>query len=172
MVGKYKNKYKSSTTQQFTMTKVASALALGVATGLVNAQTSTDDASDEGTVVLEELVVTGYRRSIENNLATKRNSNSFVDAITAEDIGKFPDKNVADALQRVPGVSITRDGGEGSAVSVRGFGPGLTLTQLNGNYIASTPGEPSRSFDFNLLPATMKVALVARSEYTAVARLS
>jgi len=104
---------------------------------------------------VEEIVVTGYRQSILENLEIKRVSNSFLDSVTAEDIGKFPDKNVADALQRVPGVSITRDGGEGSAVSVRGFGPGLTLTQLNGNYIASTPGEPSRQFDFNLLPSTM-----------------
>ncbi|MGK0517276.1 MAG: iron complex outermembrane receptor protein, partial [Gammaproteobacteria bacterium] len=72
-----------------------------------------------------------------------------------EDIGKFPDKNVADSLQRVPGVVIERDGGEGSSVSIRGLSSELTFTQLNGNFIASSPGEPSRSFDYALLPSSM-----------------
>ena len=61
-----------------------------------------------------DIVVTGYRQSIEASLAQKRNANAFVDVITAEDVGKFPDKNVADSLQRVPGVIIDRDGGEGA----------------------------------------------------------
>lgn len=114
--------------------------------------TAAIDSADDS---LEVIQVRGIVASQAENLAIKRLSNSIVDAITSEDIGKFPDKNVADSLQRVPGVIITRDGGEGSAVSIRGLGPGLTLTQLNGNYIASTPGEPSRQFDFNLLPSTM-----------------
>ncbi|MGN6279547.1 MAG: TonB-dependent receptor [Sphingomonas sp.] len=103
-----------------------------------------------------DIVVTGYRKSIEASLAQKRNANAFVDVITAEDVGKFPDKNVADALQRVPGVIIVRDGGEGSRVSIRGLSSDLTLTELNGNFLASaTQGDPSRSFDYLLLPANM-----------------
>lgn len=101
------------------------------------------------------IVVTGYRESIEAALAQKRNADAFIDVITAEDIGKFPDKNVADSLQRVPGVIIDRDGGEGSRVSIRGLSSDLTLTQLNGNFIASaTSGDPSRSFNYLLLPSS------------------
>ncbi|MEZ0496255.1 TonB-dependent receptor [Sphingomonas sp. IW22] len=101
-----------------------------------------------------DIVVTGYRRSIEESLTQKREANAFVDVITAEDVGKFPDKNVADALQRVPGVIITRDGGEGSRVSIRGLQPGLTLTLLNGNFLAGADsGDPQRSFNYVLLPS-------------------
>ncbi|HSX64971.1 MAG TPA: TonB-dependent receptor plug domain-containing protein, partial [Pseudoxanthomonas sp.] len=106
---------------------------------------------------LDAVVVTGYRYSIEQSLDQKRNANAVVEVITAEDVGKFPDKNVADALQRVPGVIVTRDGGEGKNVSVRGLSPELVLTQLNGNYIASAEsnGDPTRSFNYTLLPSNM-----------------
>ncbi|WP_342114228.1 TonB-dependent receptor [Pseudoduganella sp. OTU4001] len=103
------------------------------------------------------VVVTGYRYAIEKSLDQKRNANSIVEVITAEDIGKFPDKNVADALQRVPGVIIDRSGGEGKNVSVRGLSSELTLTQLNGNYIATAEsnGDPTRSFNYMLMPSNM-----------------
>ena len=105
---------------------------------------------------LQEVTVTGYRNSIEESLGQKREANAFVDVINAEDVGKFPDKNVADSLQRVPGIIITRDGGEGSRVSIRGLQADLTLTQLNGNYIASADSaDPSRSFNYVLLPSNM-----------------
>lgn len=112
----------------------------------------TDQAKTLGAVA-----VTGYRYSIEKSLEKKRDANAVVEVITAEDISKFPDKNVADALQRVPGVIITRDGGEGKSVSIRGLSSDLTLTELNGNYIASseTNDAPSRSFNYLLLPANM-----------------
>ena len=71
-------------------------------------------ADDAAEAPGDAIVVTGYRQSIEQSLEQKREANSLIEVITAEDIGKFPDKNVADALQRVPGVIITRDGGEGS----------------------------------------------------------
>ncbi|GLX77362.1 TonB-dependent receptor [Thalassotalea insulae] len=104
---------------------------------------------------IEVIEVSGILASSARNLSIKRLSNAMVDAITAEDIGKFPDKNVADSLQRVPGVVIQRSGGEGSTVSIRGLSSDLTFTQLNGNFIASSPGEPSRSFDYALLPSAM-----------------
>jgi len=104
---------------------------------------------------IEVIEVSGILASSARNLSIKRLSNAMVDAITAEDIGKFPDKNVADSLQRVPGVVIQRNGGEGSTVSIRGLSSDLTYTQLNGNFIASSPGEPSRSFDYALLPSAM-----------------
>jgi iron complex outermembrane recepter protein len=114
------------------------------------------DAADAAAAGGDDIVVTGYRRSIEQSLSRKREANAFVDVITAEDVGKFPDKNVADSLQRVPGVIIDRDGGEGSRVSIRGLGADLTLTQLNGNFIAGADSEnPSRSFNYLLLPSTL-----------------
>lgn len=105
----------------------------------------------------EEIVVTGYRSSIERSLDQKREANSIVEVISAEDVGKFPDKNVADALQRVPGVIVDRDGGEGKYVSVRGLASDLTLTQLNDNYVATAEsnGDPTRSFNYTLMPSNM-----------------
>ncbi|WP_444939135.1 TonB-dependent receptor [Microbulbifer sp. JMSA002] len=130
-----------------------SALVLCSVVGMAQAQ-NTEEAQKEN-LALEEVEVLGIRQSMEKNLDVKRFSNAVVDSITAEDIGKFPDKNVADALQRVPGVSIVRSGGEGARVSIRGTAPELTFTQLNGNYIATPGDEPSRSLDYSLLPATM-----------------
>jgi TonB-dependent receptor len=111
-----------------------------------------DDATD-----LDAVVVTGYRYAIQKSLDQKRDANAVVEVITAEDVGKFPDKNVADALQRVPGVVVTRDGGEGKNVSVRGLSSELTLTELNGNYVATAEsnGDPTRSFNYTLLPSNM-----------------
>ena len=129
-------------------TSISTMALLGVA-GMAQAD------SDEG--LIQEIEVIGIRSTLEQNLDLKRNSASFLDAITAEDIGKFPDKSVADALQRVPGVSITRDGGEGQFVSVRGISSDLSLTLLNGNYVAtaSTALDPQRSFNFALLPSSL-----------------
>jgi TonB-dependent receptor len=120
---------------------------------LATAQAQTAPDPDQPATV----VVTGYRYSIEKSLDQKRNANAIVDVITAEDVGKFPDKNVADALQRVPGVIIDRSGGEGKNVSVRGLSSELTLTQLNGNYIATAEsnGDPTRSFNYMLMPSNM-----------------
>ncbi len=114
-------------------------------------------ASPQSATDLDKVTVTGYRYAIEKSLDQKRDANAIVEVITAEDVGKFPDKNVADALQRVPGVIVTRDGGEGKSVSVRGLRPDLTLTELNGNYIATAEsnGDPTRSFNYMLLPAHM-----------------
>lgn len=108
---------------------------------------------------LEEIIVTGIRGSLRQNIDFKRANTSIVDAITAEDIGKFPDRNVAESLQRVPGVTIQRQFGEGAAVSIRGAGNELTLTTLNGNNVASTGWfvlEPAkRSFNYELLPSEL-----------------
>jgi TonB-dependent receptor len=106
---------------------------------------------------LEEIVITGLRQSLVNSESIKRDASGVVDAITAEDIGKFPDTNLAEAVQRVPGVTIDRDNNEGARVTVRGFGPEFNLVTLNGR---SMPGNISpggaaatRSFDFENLSA-------------------
>jgi len=141
---------------------LASASLAIMATGVAHAQDAAQAGQDAGLAQQDagaqggDIVVTGYRGSIEKSLNQKREANAFVDVITAEDIGKFPDKNVADSLQRVPGIIIDRDGGEGSRVSIRGLSSDLTLTELNGNFIASADsGDPSRSFNYLLLPSTL-----------------
>lgn len=118
------------------------------------AQASAQDAATPGAAT---VMVTGYRYAIEKSLDQKRDANAIVEVVTAEDVGKFPDKNVADALQRVPGVVVTRSGGEGKNVSVRGLSSDLTLTQLNGNYVATAEanGDPTRSFNYMLMPSNM-----------------
>ena len=81
---------------------------------------------------LGEIVVTGLRQSLVTNETIKRNASGIVDAITAEDIGKFPDTNLAESIQRIPGVTIDRVNNEGSRVTVRGFGPEFNMVTLNG----------------------------------------
>ncbi|MCV2885518.1 TonB-dependent receptor [Aestuariibacter sp. AA17] len=141
-------------TFNFARSRISLALLAALSTTTLPAYTQEAEQANDDELV-ETIEVRGIRASMAENLAIKRMSNAIVDAITAEDIGKFPDKNVADSLQRVPGIVITRSGGEGSQVSIRGLSEGLTFTQLNGNYIASSPGAPSRSFNFALLPSTM-----------------
>ena len=144
----------SMPTQAFAQQAATSADAQAIAPAKSD---SPQDSSNKDSSNLETITVTGYRYSIEKSLDQKREANAIVDVVTAEDVSKFPDKNVADALQRVPGVIISRDGGEGKNVSVRGLASDLTLTELNGNYIATAEGngEASRSFNYTLLPANM-----------------
>ncbi|WP_018693072.1 TonB-dependent receptor [Algicola sagamiensis] len=112
---------------------------------------------------IEVIEVRGIRASLNESVNTKRMSNAVVDAITAEDIGKFPDKNVADSLQRITGVSISRDFGEGEKVSIRGTAPGLNRTLLNGQNVATADwfilDKPSRSFNYSLLPSEIVSSL-------------
>jgi TonB-dependent receptor len=106
---------------------------------------------------LETVVVTGIRKSLETSVNLKRSSSGLVDGIVAEDIGKFPDTNLAEAMSRISGVSIDRSNGEGTKVTVRGMGPDFNLVLLNGrqmpgsNVDGSAPS--SRSFDFSNLAA-------------------
>ena len=109
----------------------------------------------------QEIVVTGLRGSLQRNMDIKRQSAGIVDAISAEDIGKFPDSNVAAALQRVPGVSVSRGTsslgglpgttGDATAITVRGFGPQFNVTLNDGRPISS--GTSIRTFDFSTVGA-------------------
>ncbi|HKH29226.1 MAG TPA: TonB-dependent receptor [Sphingomicrobium sp.] len=107
----------------------------------------------------EEIVVTGFRGSLVKNIEAKRESSVIADILTAEDIGKFPDKNVAEALQRIPGVQINREFGEGERVNVRGTAANLTKTLLNGHNVATADWfildqlAASRAFNYLTLPA-------------------
>jgi TonB-dependent receptor len=102
--------------------------------------------------VIEEVVVMGIRSSLKRAMDTKRDSAGVVDAISAEDIGDFPDTNLAEALQRITGVSINRERGEGTTVTVRGFGADFNLVTLNGRQMPTHSGF-GRSFDFQDIAA-------------------
>jgi len=111
-------------------------------------------------VELEVIEVTGYRDSIASSLNVKRYANAVIDAITADDIGSFPDDNIAESLQRIPGVSITRNfAGEGESVSIRGFSPGQNLSLINGQETTSSSfgfsGQSTRGFNYSALPSTI-----------------
>ncbi len=116
--------------------------------------------ADEPTEI-EELVVTGgFANSLARALNEKRKAANVVDAISAEDIGKFPSNNVAEALQRVPGVAITRDRGEGLFIRVRGLGPNFQIVTLNGRSAAVNEnmrdsGQSGRQFRFDTLPSEL-----------------
>lgn len=131
----------------------ASVVALGSAAQPALAQDAA--ASDDANV--DEIVVTGIRASLNKAMDLKRDSVGVLDSISSEDIGKFPDTNLAESLQRITGVSIDRNSGEGSTVTVRGFGPDFNLVLLNGRQMpTSTLGDgnsapASRSFDFGNL---------------------
>ena len=90
------------------------------------------DVPDEDDEDGEEIIVTGYRASLENSANAKRESVGFTDTIFAEDIGKFPDTNIAESLNRIPGVTITREiSGDGLNVAIRGLGTIFTRLLLN-----------------------------------------
>lgn len=131
---------------------------LGGVSALAFAQPAMAQDSDDATDAearQDVVVVEGIRSSLKASSDIKRDSQGVVDAITAEDIGKFPDTNLAESLQRISGVSIDRQNGEGSRVTVRGFGPDFNLVLLNGRQMPSAyleGGAPaSRSFDFGNL---------------------
>jgi TonB-dependent receptor len=128
---------------------------------LINPVYAQEQASEE----LEEVVVTGLRGSLKASMETKRDALGVVDAINAEDIGKFPDTNLSEALQRITGVSIDRRNGEGALVTARGFGPQFNMITLNGRQmpaadtygagdaITGGSGGNSRAFNFANLAA-------------------
>jgi len=148
------------------MNKCALAVKLGLVVGAAaltmpafaqQAAAATSGAKEQNVEVIE---VRGIRRSLESAMNTKRFADATVEAVSAEDIGKFPDKNIAESLQRIAGVSINRGFvGEGAEVSIRGVDPTLTQVQMNGQFVASTAwfsqGANKRSFNMDLMPSEM-----------------
>ncbi|HEV7442303.1 MAG TPA: TonB-dependent receptor plug domain-containing protein, partial [Steroidobacteraceae bacterium] len=129
----------------------SSVIVLAVASG--NGAFAQSDVPKRQDERLQEVVVTGIRGSLRQATEIKRNSEQIVDSIASESLGKFPDTNIAESLQRITGVSIDRSGGEGQAVTVRGFGPQFNTVLLNGRRIVSDTG--ARSFNFDVLPAEL-----------------
>jgi iron complex outermembrane receptor protein len=141
--------------------------ALGAA-GTAQAQVAETEqptsVEDEGPAA-DEIVVTGFRQSLEAAINLKRTSVGAIDAIVAEDIAKFPDQNLAESLQRIPGISITRDAGEGRAITVRGLSSQFTRVRVNGleTVATSTDGASAnrdRAFDFNVFASELFSSIV------------
>src|SRR5687768_879577 len=154
--------------------RLQTAITMGlVGTGMTfSAQIATaQDNSTPATQELDEVVVTGFRGSLNAALGQKRSATAAIDTIAAEDIGKFPDSNLAESMQRIPGVTLSRgDGGEGRNISVRGLGPAFTRVRINGMEGAAQTGSSDiygagnngRSFDFNVFPSEIFSALEVR----------
>lgn len=124
----------------------------GATSSLAYAQETTADDT-------EVIQVSGIRGSLKENINAKRFADSVVDVITAEDIGKFPDKNVAESLSRITGVTVSREFGEGEKISIRGAGPKYNRTLLNGQTVGSADwfilDEANRSFNYTMLPSVI-----------------
>jgi iron complex outermembrane recepter protein len=124
---------------------------------------------------LTEVLITGYRQALRSALDEKRNTTEMVDVINAEDIADFPDANLAESLQRLPGVSIDRDNGEGRTITVRGLGSDFTRVRINGLEALSTAGSGDsgtspnrgRGFDFNTFASELFRSLKVRKSSTA-----
>lgn len=136
----------------------ASSIALLTGAGAVQAQNSAEPAASPQS--LETVVVTGIRKSLDSAVTLKREARGLVDGIVAEDIGKFPDTNLAESMQRIAGVSIDRNSsGEGSKVTVRGVGPDFNMVLLNGRQMPTSSSGGSRAFDFANLSSDSVSAL-------------
>jgi iron complex outermembrane receptor protein len=156
-------------------TPLASAVAFALATMALQAQ-----AQQAKPEARETVTVTGIRASLEKSLETKRNADGVVEVVTAEDIGKAPDKNIADAVSRLPGVTTSSQSGgsggfdENDRVSLRGTNPSLTQTLINGHPVASGDwfvldqvSTVGRSVSFSLLPSELVSQVIIRKSATA-----
>ncbi len=155
----------------------ASGLALAMAlAGVASAQDAAPapDAAQNDNAV-EEIIVTGFRASLASAINVKRNASGVVDAIKAEDIAQFPDLNLAESLQRIPGVSISRINGEGRQISVRGLGSEYTRVRINGMEAITTTGGTAnsggtnrgRGFDFNIFASDLFNSIAVRKTASA-----
>jgi iron complex outermembrane receptor protein len=157
------------------LTPIATAAAILTLSVAMNAQ------AQQTTTEPETVIVSGIRGSLQQSLSVKRNASSNVDVITAEDVGKMPDKNVADSLQRVPGVNISTSGAgsggfdENDRVSMRGTAPSLTQTLINGHAVSSgdwfvldqVGGAVGRSASYSLLPSEIVGQVIVHKSPTA-----
>ncbi|NWK99007.1 TonB-dependent receptor [Sphingobium lactosutens] len=126
----------------------ASGLALAIGSAATAQQTAAAQGNEPTT---EDIIVTGIRASQKASIDIKRDSVAVVDSIVAEDLGKLPDQNVAESLQRVAGVTIERNRGEGRYITVRGFGPKFNAVTVNGRTLATDNN--GREFSFDVLPS-------------------
>lgn len=162
-------------------TRARYALTLGVSLGALTlamaggAYAQEAGPANEQATTVDEVVVTGFRGSLAQALNVKRREAGAVDVIVAEDIADFPDQNLAEAIQRIPGVAITRDAGEGRNISVRGLGPDFTRIRINGMEALGTTGgtdssggtNRGRGFDFNVFASDLFNSITVRKTASA-----
>jgi TonB-dependent receptor len=157
---------------------ISRAVRLALAAALVahgGAATAQDGASADAAENVDEIVVTGFRASLDKALDAKQDQVGAIDMIVAEDIADFPDLNLAESLQRVPGVVISRDAGEGRNISVRGLGPQFARVRINGIEAMSANGgtdaaggtNRGRSFDFNTFSSELFSNITVRKTASA-----
>lgn len=127
---------------------IISGLVMAAASQSVLAQTAGQDEP-----VVEEITVTGFAKSIVNAIEMKRNADTVVEAISAEDIGGLPDKSIADSLSRLPGITVTRKGGQAGTIQARGMGDGYVFSTLNGREQVSPSG--ARAMEFSQFPSEL-----------------
>lgn len=156
-----------------------STMSLAVLAALAASMNSTVLAQESEQVTAEDvevIAVKGFRSSVVRAKDIKRDAMIAQDSIVAEDIADFPDLNLADSLQRVPGVAITREGGEGRQISLRGLGPDFTRVQVNGMEALGTSSSPmdsrgalsrSRAFDFNIFASELFNQIDVKKSYSA-----
>lgn len=128
-----------------------SAIALAITSAFTGVNVVAADTNDKVDDDVEVIEVRGMLSSLKRSMLNKKEQNIVSDGIAAEDLGKFPDLNVAESLQRITGVSIDRSGGEGQAVTVRGFGPQFNTVLVNGRQLATDSA--GREFNFDILAA-------------------
>ncbi|VUD67303.1 hypothetical protein TDB9533_03725 [Thalassocella blandensis] len=126
---------------------------LGIASAVLSAQPLQADEGATSTAT-EEVVVTGLKQSLEQSASLKRNAAAGVDSIASEELGRFPDDNVADSLSHISGVTVSRTrGGEAQYVNIRGLGPEFSIVTLNNRILATDDG--GRNFAFDVIPSEM-----------------
>jgi len=142
---------------------ISAALTAGITTNVMAEEANLKEAEDKKIEVIE---VRGIKGSLSRAMNLKRDMSGVVDAISSEEMGKFPDSNLAESLQRITGVSVSRTNGEGSQITVRGFGPDFNLVTLNGRQMPGTGN--SRSYNFENLASdgvsALEVYKTARAE--------
>jgi len=150
----------------FKKTHLASTLALLMGTSWIGVSQAEETQQVEPQKDVEVIEVSGVRGSLIKSMDLKRATFGVMDAISAEEMGKFPDTNLAESLQRITGVSVSRTNGEGSQITVRGFGPSFNLITLNGRQMPGTGN--SRSYNLENLSSegvsTLEVYKTARAE--------
>lgn len=145
----------SDETNNLTLNIRRTALSLAVAAALPGVMTMpmtayAQDAEDE---VIEEIITTGYRQSLMNSIAAKRDASSIVEAISAEDIGKLPDSSIGESLARLPGLAAQRFDGRANKISIRGLAPDFTTTTLNGRELVSS--DNNRAVEYDQFPSEL-----------------
>ena len=157
-------KYKTQVENEFSNSSVrfrATGVAMGVAAALTMAHSTTSFAQEDiaaDNVELDEIVVKGYRRSLQNSFALKEESQQIIEVVTAEDIGKLPDVSIAESLARLPGLAAQRLNGRGQVISVRGLSPDFSTALFNGREQVSV-GD-NRGVEFDQYPSELLSGVV------------